>query len=100
MKSILIVFGLLVSSSMALMAGACNNTMTLTQLSSLSSTGCEFDGYNFSNFNISGYIDLATTASNGYNFVVHNTPGDIATDNYLVTFIAAGSGFQVAFSGT
>src|SRR4051795_6654298 len=96
MKKIFIVFGLLVSSSIALMAGACSTTMSFTQLSALGSTGCEFAGYNFSNFNISGYIDLATTAANGYNFVVDPT----TKDNYLVTFgQTSGSAFQVAISG-
>jgi hypothetical protein len=87
-------------SSVTLMAGPCSTTMTINQLGTLGATGCEFAGYNFSNFAISGYIDLATTASNGYNFVDHNTPGDNAKDNYLVTFsVPVGSSFQLAFTG-
>jgi len=88
-------------SGVTLMAGPCSTQMSITQLSALTSTGCEFAGYNFSNFAISGYIDLATTASNGYNFLLHNTPGDNAKDNYQVTFSApTGTSFQLAITGT
>jgi len=100
MKRIFLILGLLTLGSFSLMAGPCSTTMNLTQLTGLASTGCEFAGYNFSDFNITGYIDLATTASNGYNFVVHNTPGDNAKDNYLVTFSSPTStSFQLAFTG-
>jgi hypothetical protein len=73
--------------------------MSISQLSALGSTGCDFNGYNFNNFQISNYIDAATTASDGYNFLLHNTPGNDARDNYLATFGALGTGFQVAFTG-
>jgi hypothetical protein len=87
-------------SGVTLMAGPCSSTMSINQLSALASTGCDFAGFNFSNFGISGYIDLATTASNGYNFLTHNTPGDNAKDNYLVTFSTpTSSSFQLAFTG-
>ena len=100
MKKLFLASVWLAMNSITLMAGPCSTTMSFTQLGTLGSTGCEFAGYNFSNFNISGYIDLATTASNGYNFVDHHTPGDNARDNYLVTFSStSATGFQVAFTG-
>jgi len=100
MKKTLFAGILLVLSSIGLVAAPCSSTMSVSQLGALGSSGCEFAGFNFSDFNISGYIDLATTASNGYNFVLHNSPGDQARDNYLVTFSStSATAFQVAFTG-
>src|SRR5947207_2648095 len=92
--------GILALGSINLMAGNCSSTMSVTQLSALGAAGCEFAGFNFSNFNLSGYIDLSTTAAGSYNFVDHNTPGDNARDNYLVTFSnTSATGFQLAITG-
>jgi hypothetical protein len=100
MRKTLLAGCLVTLSAVTLIAGPCSTTMNINQLSALTSTGCEFAGYNFSDFNISGYIDLATTASNGYNFLDHHTPGDNAKDNYLVTFSApSATSFQLAFTG-
>lgn len=100
MKRIIVLFGLIGSGSLLLFAGPCSSTMSMTALIGTGSIGCDFNGYNFNNFALTQYIDAATTASNGYNFLVHNTPGDDARDNYLATFTAAGaSSFQIAFTG-
>ena len=100
MKRFFALFGLSAIASISLFAGPCASTMSFTALIGTGSTGCVFNGYNFNNFGLSQYIDAATTASNGYNFIDHNTPGNDARDNYLATFTSHGlTAFQLAFTG-
>jgi len=92
MKKVLILVSMFAGLTTAAFGAACASSTNMLVLDSMAqNVGCDFNGYNFSNFIFSGYNDFSFPGGNVYNPLTGTGGNPANAVNYLVDFTANGS---------